>query len=218
MSSIDTHVRDLARKLWDYHVLQQPLDRADFVLALGSHDERVAMHAAALVRMGLADNLVAAGGAGKVTGRLWTKPEAERYAEIATEMGVPSERVLTETESTNTGENVTYTRKLLASQGWPANRGILVSKPYMARRSLYTARAQWPEARWQVAPPPLSFESYASDDVPEERMINLLVGDLQRMWVYADRGLQVPAEIPEDVRQAYDELVSRGFDQFVLEE
>lgn len=218
MVAIDERARELARVLWDYHVVLDPVERSDFILALGSHDERVAMHAASLMRMGLANVLVASGGAGKVTGGLWQRSEAERYAEVAASMGVDDGRVLVESGATNTGENLTHTRRLMVERGLPAATGILVAKPYMARRSLHTAQAQWPEVRWQVSVPPIGFDSYATDEVPEDRMINLLVGDLQRMWVFARKGFQSPAEVPERARQAYAELVARGFDQFVLDE
>ena len=215
---IDDDVRALARVLWDYHVVLQPVERADFILALGSHDERVAMHAAALMRMGLASTLVASGGAGKVTGGIWQRPEAERYAEVIATMGIQADSVLVENGASNTGENLTRTRDLLVERGLPTSSGILVAKPYMARRSLHTAQAQWPDVNWQVSVPPIGFSSYSTEDVPEERMINLLVGDLQRMWVFAEQGFQSPAEVPEETRRAYAELVDRGFTQFVLDE
>lgn len=218
MPMIDDEIREYARVLWDYHVVLEPVDRADFILALGSHDERVAMHAASLLRMGLAKRLVASGGSGKVTGDLWQQPEAERYAEVAATMGVDRDDVLVENGATNTGENLTRTRELLASLALPSASGILVAKPYMARRALHTAQAQWSDASWQVSVPPISFDSYASRDVPEERMINLLVGDLQRMWVFAARGFQSSAEVPSAARRAYEQLVARGFDQFVIQE
>lgn len=215
---IDERVRELARVLWDYHIVIEPVERSDFILALGSHDERVAIHAASLIRMGLAPLLVASGGAGKVTSGIWEGSEAERYADIIETMGVDANMVLVENGAKNTGENLTRTRALLESRGLPVASGILVAKPYMARRSLHTAQAQWPELRWQVSVPPIGFDSYSTDDVPEERMINLLVGDLQRMWVFADMGFQSPAEVPDAVRDAYVQLVEQGFDQFVLEE
>lgn len=218
MTHIDERVRSLARVLWDYHVVLTPIDRADFILALGSHDERVAMHAASLIRMGLADHLVASGGAGKVTGGIWEESEAERYAAVAASMGVAPELLLVENGASNTGENLTRTRELFASRAMKAAKGILVSKPYMARRSLHTAQAQWGAVEWQVSVPPIGFDSYATEDVPEERMINLLVGDLQRMWVFADKGFQSPADVPPEALDAYRELVDLGFDQFVIKE
>jgi uncharacterized SAM-binding protein YcdF (DUF218 family) len=218
MTAVSAEARTHARVLWGYHVVTDPLDTADFVLALGSHDERVAVQAAALVLMQLSPLFVSAGGKGKVTGALWDEAEAQRYAGIARQMGVPESAIVIEARSSNTGENITFVRDVFAERGETPTSGILVSKPYMARRARATARKQWPSIGWRVYPPPLSYDAYSSSEVPEDRMINLLVGDLQRMWLFAKQGFQVSEQVPDDVRRAYDVLVKLGFTQFVLPE
>jgi uncharacterized SAM-binding protein YcdF (DUF218 family) len=189
---ISAEAREHARVLWDYHVITDPLDKADFVLALGSHDERVAVQAAALVLMQLSPLFVSAGGKGKVTGALWHGSEAERYGAIARKMGVSESAIVIEARSSPTGENITFVHDAFVERGETPTSGILVSKPYMARRARATARKQWPSVAWRVYPPPFSYDAYPSPDVPEDRMINLLVGDLQRMWLFAKQGFQVP--------------------------
>ena len=58
-----------------------------------------------------------------------------------------------------------------------------------------------------------SHESLSPDDV-----ISIMVGDLQRIREYPKRGFQIPQEIPDDVWQAYGELVKAGFDRHLLRE
>ena len=94
---------------------------------------------------------------------------------------------------------------------------IIVTKPYMKRRALATAMKQWPEVRWWVSAPEITFDKYPNRDVPERQMIELMVGDLQRLEVYAGREFQVPQEIPTDVWDAYDALVALGYDQYVIQ-
>ena len=60
-------------------------------------------------------------------------------------MGVAREHILIENRSTNTGENVLFTRRLLAERGLDPARFIVVQKPYMERRSYATFRKVWPE-------------------------------------------------------------------------
>ena len=43
-----------------------------------------------------------------------------------------------------------------------------------------------------------------------------MVGDLQRIKVYADKGFQIPQEIPDDVLSAYEELVRAGYDRHLI--
>jgi uncharacterized SAM-binding protein YcdF (DUF218 family) len=160
---------------------------------------------------------VVTGGAGKITGTLRSEPEGVRYAAVVRAMGVPGDRLVVERHATNTGENLLHARTLLAERGvWPRS-AIIACKPSMTRRALHASAAQWPEVAWQVSAPAIAFESYPSPDVPEDLMISLLVGDLQRMWVYAERGFQTPALVPPDVHEAFEELVRLGYDEFVID-
>jgi uncharacterized SAM-binding protein YcdF (DUF218 family) len=214
---VNTDVRTLAKILWDYHNIDQRLpSTVDFVLAAGSHDDRVAHHAAALVLDGRAPLLVTSGGFGKITRDLRTEPEGERFRDIAIADGVPADAVLVEPTATNTGGNITLTRSLLAQRGIHPASGIVVTKPYMKRRVIATAGRQWPEVRWWTSAPDTTFEEYPTDDVPERRMIELMVGDLQRVKVYAEQGFQEPQDIPREVWDAYGALVDRGYDRFVI--
>jgi hypothetical protein len=43
-----------------------------------------------------------------------------------------------------------------------------------------------------------------------------MVGDLQRIKVYPEKGFQVYQEIPDSVWQAYERLVALGFDKQLI--
>lgn len=216
--NIDNNVHDKARILWDYHNLDLGLYPSDFILALGSHDTRVADHSAHLLLQGLAPILITSGGLGKVTRNNWKSSEGERFAERAMELGVPKSKILIEKTATNTGDNVNKTRDLLAQHGLNVSRGILVTKPYMRRRAYATAAKQWPEISWLVSSPLLSYDEYPDENVPMEQMIELMVGDLQRIKVYAETGFQVAQVIPNIVWQCYEDLVQCGFDKYVIKD
>ena len=204
----------LARVVWDYLRRGDSLEEADCILAMGSHDTRVASRAAEVFLEGWAPLLVFSGGLGRLTQQLWNEPEATKFARVAVQMGVPRERILTETRSTNTGENVKLTCELLAGRGPLPSRLILVHKPYMERRAYATFMKQWPEGgvRVVVTSPQIPFEQYPNDEIKAERLIHIMVGDLQRMKTYPERGFQIAQEIPDHVWRAYEELVSQGFD------
>src|SRR5947207_10454205 len=121
--AIDNEVRRLARILWEFHALDLGLQRSDFVLAMGSHDLRVAKHAAELVLAGMAPILVVSGGLGKVTRDGTEPPEGERFATVALEQGVPGDKIIVEGTATNTGENITRSRDLLARRDIPVQSG-----------------------------------------------------------------------------------------------
>jgi hypothetical protein len=211
-SAVDARARGLARIIWDHLVLSGPLSQADVILALGCHDTRVAAHAASLWHAGWAPLVIVSGGRGKIT-TAWAETEARVFGRVAREHGVPADALLLEETATNTGENITASRRLLDERGIAVRSGILVAKPYMTRRAVATARRQWPGVAWSAASPDLGFDAFDAD---ERQFIELMVGDLQRMVVYAERGFQVPMPVPAIVWAAYEELARLGFDRHVI--
>ncbi|HET9897362.1 MAG TPA: YdcF family protein [Streptosporangiaceae bacterium] len=215
--ALSPEVRRDVEILWDFHVLDSGSVVADVLIILGSHDVRVADRGAELYVAGKAAPLaIVTGGAGKVTGTEWTRTEGDVYAERLILKGVPEGSILVETKATNTGDNFGYSRELAKASGYSIESGIIVSKPYMARRSLATAMKVWPDVSWYTRPPQIPLLEYPNDEVPLDRMINLMVGDLQRLKVYAEKGFQAYVDIPMPVWRAYERLADEGFDKFVI--
>ena len=209
-------IRALAHKIWDYHHLHHRLEKADCILALGSHDLRVAERGAELWLQGWAPWLIFSGGLGNLTRETWVEPEADLFAKVALGMGVPHAVILTENRSTNTGENILFTQQLLQEKGMDPESFILVQKPYMERRSYATFKKHWPEKKLIVTSPQLSLEQYVTAAIPLEKVINIMVGDLQRIKIYPARGFQVSQEIPDEVWYAYEKLIALGFDKHLI--
>jgi hypothetical protein len=219
---MDDRIRELTRTLWMYHQLGHELSPADAILVLCSHDTAVAEYGARLFLDGWAPLLIYSGGLGTITKQLWTEPEADRFAAVAVSLGVPRGRILIENRSTNTGENVAFTRQLLDERGLDPRTFIVVQKPYMERRAYATFRSRWPEKPLIVTSPPISFddylEKYTHASLSTDDVVSIIVGDLQRIKIYGERGWQIPQEIPGDVWQAYLELVTAGYNSRLLQE
>lgn len=211
---------ELAERLWDYHHMHQGLERSEVILVLCSHDTAVAERGAQVYLEGWAPLLVFSGGLGVITKNLWSEPEAELFASIARGMGVPDTAILVETRSTNTGENVQLTRRLLAERGLEPRSLVLVQKPYMERRTYATFKRYWPEPRVCVTSPQVSFgeylTKYSNRALTEDDVVGIMVGDLQRIRLYPEKGFQIPQEIPPDVWAAYEELVKAGYDKYLV--
>lgn len=213
-------IRGYALKLWDYHRLNQPPGGADAILVLCSYDTSVAERGAELYLEGRAPLLIFSGGLGAITRNLWSEPEADQFAAVARRMGVPDESILIENRSTNTGENVLFTRRLLAERGLDPQSFILVQKPYMERRAYATFKRYWPEKPAVVTSPQFSFDEYmqghSNRALSEDEVVCIMVGDLQRIRLYPEKGFQIPQEIPEEVWAAYEELVRAGYDKHLI--
>lgn len=217
---MDARIHALAEKLWHYHKVNHQLAPADVILVLCSHDTRVAERGAQLFLDGWAPLLIFSGGLGTITRHLWQEPEADQFARIAVAMGVPRERILIENRSTNTGENVRFTRELLAARQLSPRRFILVQKPYMERRSYATFAKQWPGPDVVATSPQVSFDEYvngySNEVLSSDDVVAIMVGDLQRIRVYAEAGYQIPQDVPDDVWSAFEELVDAGYDKYLV--
>src|SRR5215213_7276310 len=217
---MDQQIYALAETLWNYHLMKHQIGTADAILVLCSHDERVAERAAQLFHEGWAPLVIFSGGQGAITRTLWNEPEAERFARIAASLNVPRESILIETESTNTGENVGFTKRLLAERGLDPQTFIVVQKPYMERRAFATFRKLWPEKDLVVTSPEVSFreylDGYANRALSAADVVSIMVGDLQRIKIYPTLGYQIAQEIPHEVSSAFEELVRAGDDKYLI--
>jgi uncharacterized SAM-binding protein YcdF (DUF218 family) len=200
--------------------MNHQLVKSDAILVLCSYDKRVAERGAQLFLDGWAPLLIFSGGLGSITRGMWSEPEADQFAKIALSMGVPEEKILVENKSTNTSENVLFTKRLLAERSINPESFIMVQKPYMERRSYATFRKWWPEKEAIVTSPQVSFdeylEKYTNPELTSDDVVSIMVGDLQRIKLYPAKGFQVYQEIPADVWAAYEELVRNGYHKHLI--
>lgn len=206
-----SEIDELAQIIWDYHHLKHELKKAEAILVLGSHDLQVAEYAADVYLAGYAPLLICSGNLGHLTLGVFEKPEADLFAEIAIRKGVPCASILIENCSKNTGENIAMVRALLQQKGLNIQSFIVVQKPYMERRSYATFKKVWPEPEIIVTSPSILWKDYPTANITHEQVINIMVGDLQRIKTYPEKGFQIPQTIPENVWSAYEKLVAAGF-------
>lgn len=206
----------LAQTLWDYHHVNHTLEKSDCILVLGSHDVRVAERGAELYLEGWAPLLVFSGGLGRLTQEIWSEAEADKFASIAVGKGVPKEAILIENKSTNTGENILFTQQLFREKNSDPQTFIVVQKPYMERRSYATFKRHWPDKKLLVTSPQISLNNYPNEDISLKEVIHIMVGDLQRIKIYPEKGFQIFQEIPDEVWNAFEKLVELGYNSHLV--
>lgn len=201
--------------LWDYLCLHQTPKKSDCIVGFGCYNEDVARRAAQLYHQGLAPLILFTGGLGRNTSSMWTESEASRFARIAMAEGVPEKDILTEEKSTNSAENLIFSRRILAERGLTHPRIIGVQKPYMERRLFAAFPVYWPEAEVTVTSWQQTYEQYLTGlsrwGRTEEDTIHMIVGDFQRISAYADLGYQIRQPIPAEAAQAFQLLVALGY-------
>jgi uncharacterized SAM-binding protein YcdF (DUF218 family) len=146
----------------------------------------------------------------------WSRSEAEMYAEVAERRGVPADKILLETHATNTAENIRLTRKLLDRHGIRPKNIVIAVKPFMQRRTWATMAVEWPEMPATLASPDMTLDEYFTEELPSEKIINIMLGDLQRIWIYGRRGWSAPQRIPDEVIGAFAYLKNAGFDKHLI--
>ena len=211
VASLPDSLRADVETLWDYHDMHHEPRNADVGIGLGSHDIGVATCAAGLFKAGSFPLIVFTGANAPTTIERFPRGEAVHYREHALDLGVPPHAVLVEPRARNTGENITFTRQVLAGRGIDVGSAVLISRPYQQRRAYATCRKLWPEVTVTCASLSLPLDEYVAGIGDVDRVVNMLVGDTQRIDVYADKGFAIPQEMPDRVREAFERLVSAGY-------
>ena len=203
--------------IWDYLCLKQQPRKADCIVGFGNFNTDIARRAAQLYLDGFAPKVLFTGGLGRNTEGLLPEPEAVRFAKVAMECGVPEADILIEDRSTNTKENIEFMRQLLAEAGLPQENILGVHQPFMERRIWAAMKVYWPELNFSVTSPQVTIPEYLvrarEQGISENASISVIVGDFQRMDLYAKKGYQIPQEIPEQAWEAFRKLVAMGYDK-----
>lgn len=205
-----------ARVIWDFHQLHHELVRCDVAIGLGSHDLGVATYAAKLYHRGLFTTLVFSGATSPTTAARFPRGEAVHYRDEAIALGVPESAILIEPQAANTGENIAFSRERLHDAGIEPASVLLISKPYMQRRAYATCRKVWPEVQPVCASEPLTYEEYLASIGNEHFVIDMLVGDLNRVMDYPQLGFAIDQDVPVDVTDAYERLIKNGYDSRLI--
>ena len=206
----DTDSIAFAKTLWDYH------HRVDFpkqktnsiILGLGSYDLRVADFCAELYLNNYAQKIIFSGKSGNWTQGKWNKTEAEIFAERATAAGVLNDDIILEKQASNIGENILFSRQAIE----PFEQIILVTKPNTTRRAYATFMANCPEIGYKlcVCAPQVKFNDLAQQQTTRE-LICELVGDIERIIIYPEKGFQISQDVPDSVLNAYSHLKNSGY-------
>lgn len=199
-----------AQLIWDYHQMNHVLQPTDIGVGLGSHDLGVATFAAQLFHQGLFPTLVFTGANSPTTAARFPHGEAVHYRDRAIELEVPAKAILVEPLATNTGQNIACTRDLLEARGEPVESVLLMSKPYMERRAFATCQKLWPDVQIVCASEPIELAKYIDGIGDAGLVLDMLVGDLQRIIEYPALGFAVEQEVADEVYAAFERLIDAG--------
>lgn len=206
--------------IWDYLLLNQPLEKADCILVFGGHDPSVAIHAAKLFNEDWAPYIMISGGVthpAKYYGNIEDMIEAEALKNIVVKNGVSEENIIIEPKATNTSENFWFVADLIKDKNLGFNNFILVQKPYTERRTFATGLKRWPTKKLLISSINMSLTEYIESGLPLEKIINMMVGEIQRIKEYPEKGYMIIQEIPERVWESHLYLKNLGYTKREIE-
>jgi len=207
--------------LWNYLKVNDDLKKSDAIIVFGNHDTQVADRGIELFFKNYAPLIVFTGGFGRITSELWNESEADKFAKIAINKGIPENKIIIENKSTNTGDNIIFTKEKLEAYNCSIKSIIAVHQPYMERRIFAAIKKNWTNIDVLVTSPQKNFQEYCyalflNEKLSEDDIINIMVGDFQRVDEYFKKGFQIYQEIPKNAWEAYCELVCLGYDKHVI--
>ncbi|WP_299686446.1 YdcF family protein [uncultured Vibrio sp.] len=200
--------------LWNFMAMNHKVEPSDCIFVLCSNDTRVAEYAAKLYHQKIAPYIIFSGGVGRFTQGTFERSEAETFAAVARDCGVPDADIILEKRATNSGENVRFTYELLAERGLSPNKLTLVQKPFMEKRTYATFTKQWPDATSQITVTSQwqNWDDYFNEELPLDMVLGALIADYERIKAYPAQGFQIEMPIPDDVDHAYQALKTLGFE------
>lgn len=183
------------------HVPEEELSRVNALFVFGHYEPLVARHAARLWKKGFAPHIIVSG-KGRDAIPEGFETEAEFYASLLESDGVPPEVLVLEKRATNSLENVVWGVAAGRAAGLRLRTLILCALPPLLRRSCATFRKQFPnmDVRGSAFAMPVEWFS--------PRRIARLVGEIDRLVAYANKGDIAPVDIPPEILSAAEILRS----------
>lgn len=209
--------------IWDYMKLGEPLEKSDLIIGCGCANLEIPIKCAKLYKEGYAKKILFTGGYGKITTKIFDKPEAIIYKEIAISHGVIEEDILIEDKSTNTGDNFRFSLDVLNKNKIKYDKIIIVHKPFSERRTLSSAKAILKNSQLIITSLDTTFEKSIEQlkNHKYEKIVDIIstiVGDIQRMIIYPQFGWQIECNVPKNVIKSYEYLKNIGFNKYIIYE
>lgn len=192
-----------------------PPTPVDAVIGFGHFDLAIPRHCVELVKAGRARHVIFTGGIGAGTADLGMA-EAEAFRGVLMEEHPElAAQVICESRSTNTAENIRFTRELLTAQhpqiafGSGIRSVMLVATPCRQRRVFQTWRKVMPDIPAVNAPPSHALDALAALYASKgEDILQQILGEYERLRDYPTRGWITDEPIPNAEHEAARELRS----------
>jgi hypothetical protein len=214
---MDSNIYEAGKAIWAWLPTSDEPKPAEMIFILGNKSDVLPAEAAKLFKQQLSSLIVVSGGYGRLT-KNDAITEADRYLKTLGELGIPDDAVIAERESSNTGENIIFTQRMLTAQGYTFKTAIAVTTAMLSRRHRATMQKLWPAIAWTIhTPNPIPFEERIEQDNVQE-FFDLMVGEIDRLRKYPARGFMDKIDIPSQILTAQQVLINAGHTKYLAPE
>lgn len=137
---ISEDVKEKLYGLWDYLAQEDSIEKSDLIFVFGGPGASRVNEAVRLYKDGYGLKILFTGQKATYMKDVDTT-EAQYYAKLAKEQGIPEEAMILENGAKNTPENAVNSVRLLKTEGHLPTAIILITLPYHMRRSYLTFKA-----------------------------------------------------------------------------
>lgn len=211
-----------------------PENIPDYIILGGEDDIRTASFAYEMYNVYKKYNsnlkIIAAGGKGVLTSVMFKDfgSEADTLAYVLKELGFPEEDLIIQNESTNTGENVTFTidkineefKKGNTSLNFENANSVWILPPRQSKRFHYTLNKQLQDKNYSLDKQSITYPDFPYEDSVadfncydlENIFIDAIVGNAIRFLLYPEKGYHTELEekFTEKQKEAMFNLIEQG--------
>lgn len=214
MMNYNSNILQHAKAIFDFLYIQESPVKADAVIGFGHFDLKIPRRCAQLYLQGFVPKIIFTGGVGAGSAD-FKYPEAIEFLNLLKIEfpEIPESAIITEPNSTNTGENLRFTEEVLQKLNpeFTFEKGIRkalkVSNAYRQRRAFLTCKKIYPNTEFINTPADTTFEEELSIyKAKGQDLLRHLTGEMERMITYPAMDFIVPVEIPGEILQAYEEI------------
>jgi len=196
--------------IWDWLPIQDEIKPSGMIYGLGSLSMEIPAEMFKLFKEKYASLILVSGEWGRLA-KNQTMAEADIFANELIKLGVPSDSILAENQSSNTGQNIERSKRILKKAGYKLNDAIAVTTPWLSRRQKASLEKQWTSISWAIhTPKPINYEDRIASTNSDE-FLNLIVGEIERLKKYPSKGFTKYVEIPKSVLDAQEILINSGY-------
>ena len=219
---INKEIVQALEEIWNYMKLDMKTEKADLIIGCGCLNLEIPVKCADLLKENYAQNILFSGGLGKLTTDKFQKTEAEIFKDIAIEKGIEPRKIYLEKESTNTGDNFSFSLKIIEKYKIKSDKIIIVHNNLSQRRTLSAAKARIKNKEISVTSPNKTFSQFIErlNSITEEEQYNIIsviVGDIQRLIIFPQLGWQTENEVPETIIADYYKLKNLGYNKYIYD-